>query len=156
VGDAPILERRVRATAASAAIRKRAANARDKADRDNDQASREGAKACGTKETSSCTNGNFEPFEHDRFEARKPGQPIESHFMLTRLIAQLFSIRREGKARRSRPPRSGRYPSAVGCVGVWEKVATAYRIRVSEIRSFQSNAGSRWSCEHRGSQTTLR
>jgi hypothetical protein len=146
----------VRATAASAAIRKRAANARDKADRDNDQASREGAKACGTKETSSCTNGNFEPFEHDRFEARKPGQPIESHFMLTRLIAQLFSIRREGKARRSRPPRSGRYPSAVGCVGVWEKVATAYRIRVSEIRSFQSNAGSRWSCEHRGSQTTLR
>jgi hypothetical protein len=105
----------VRATAASAAIRKRAANARDKADRDNDQASREGAKACGTKETSSCTNGNFEPFEHDRFEARKPGQPIESHFMLTRLIAQLFSIRREGKARRSRPPRSGRYPSAVGC-----------------------------------------
>ncbi len=88
----------------------------DKADRDNDQASREGAKACGTKETSSCTNGNFEPFEHDRFEARKPGQPMELHFMLTRLIAQLFSVRREGKARRSPPPRCGRYPSAVGCV----------------------------------------
>jgi len=73
----------------------------DKPDCDNDQASREGAKACGTKETSSCANGNddehdFKPFERHRLEACKPGQPIESRFVLARLIAQLFRFGREG------------------------------------------------------------
>jgi len=47
-------------------------------------------------------------------------------------------------------------PFSRGVCWSLEKVATAYQIRVSEIRSFQSNAGRRWSCEYRGSQTALR
>ena len=72
----------------------------DNAECRDDQAGRQRAEACGTNETSSCANGNydeydFEPFEHHCLEAGKPGQPIESRFVLTRLIAQLFRLGRE-------------------------------------------------------------
>jgi hypothetical protein len=74
----------------------------DNADCDYDHAGRQRAEACGTNETSSCTNGDydeydFEPFEHHCLEAGKPGQPIESRFMLTRLIAQRFLLGHERK-----------------------------------------------------------
>src|SRR5262245_19061794 len=72
----------------------------DKAECRDDQASRQRAEACGTNDTSSCANCNydkydFESFEHHCLEAGKPGQPVELRFVLTRLIAQFFRLGRE-------------------------------------------------------------
>jgi hypothetical protein len=72
-----------------------------KTQRDHDQTGGKRTEARSTKEASSCAHGDhdehdLQPFEHHGFEARKPSQPIERHFVTTRLIAQLLRLGSEG------------------------------------------------------------